>query len=426
MTTGAEIGSRLRAWLRQSEAAAPPPRRLEAFLLDHLGDDSRLRGPLRDLALQPLLLQLLRERSPAVRRSLLDALVRDLADTYAAPVLAELLDLLEAATDLAPQRPAGPGPILTTTTTTPAPGITAAGAADPATVPAVPTPTPAATTARAAIATATTTTATTTTAAITTVGTGPLHRQHLNALARSLHPLAPGLALGFLSAPVLAWLVGELSRLLPADWSGALLLVLLLCGMQLLLVVLPCLRPGASLRLVGSGNPRRSWRWISAAWVHHRHGEALLHAALLLVLLGGSPLPLSELVLRYQLTHLATLAPAVLLARRWLRGGLWDGASGAVAALISLAAGVSLLGWRSIDFPLLVFRVPSWVLFVVYGAIQMAWVLPRRSRQDRSLPLQRLLCSCWWWGSVFGLLWALISRLREWVTPLAQALFAPA
>jgi len=421
MATGGEIGSRLRAWLRQSEAGAPPPRRLEAFLLDHLGDDSRLRGPLRDLALQPLLLQLLRERSPAVRRSLLDALVRDLADTYAPPVLAELLDLLEAATDLVPQRPA----TTTTTTTTTAAAVAAATA--------VPTPPPAAAPARAATAatrtaTTTTTTATTTTATTATTtaaSAGLLRRQQLNVLARSLHPLAPGLALGFLSAPVLAWLTAELGRLLPANWSGALLLVLLLCGMQLLLLLLPWLCPVAALRLVGSGNPRRSWRWISAAWVHHRHGEALLHVVLLLVVLGGSPLPLSELVLRFQLTNLATLAPAVLLARRWLRRGLWDGASGAVAALISLAAGVSLLGWRSIDFPFLVFRVPSWVLFVVYGAIQMAWVLPRRSRQDRSLPLQRLLCSCWWWGTVFGLLWALISRLREWATPLAQALFAP-
>lgn len=415
MATGREIGSRLRAWLRQSEAAAAPPRRLEAFLLDHLGDDSRLRGPLRDLALQPLLLQLLREPSPAVRRSLLDALVRDLADTYAPPVLAELLDLLEAATDLVPQRPAATA----TTTTAATAAATAATAATTATT-AVPTPPPAAATARAATATATTTTATATAASA-----GLFRRRHLNVLARSLHPLAPGLALAFLSAPVLAWLAAELGRLLPPSWSGALLLVLLLCGMQLLLLLLPCLRPVAALRLVGSGNPRRSWRWISTAWVHHRHGEALLHAVLLLVVLGGSPLPLSELVLRFQLTSLATLAPAVLLARRWLRRGLWDGASGAVAALISLAAGVSLLGWRSIDFPFLVFRVPSWVLFVVYGAIQMAWVLPRRSRQDRSLPLQRLLCSCWWWGTVFGLLWALISRLRVWATPLAQALFAP-
>lgn len=395
MGTGGEIGSQLRTWLLQAGGTPPPPRRLEAFLLDHLGDESRLRGALRDLAVQPLLLQLLREPSPAVRRSLLDTLVQDLADIYAPPVLAELLDLLEAATGLAPQRPPGSR-----------------------------TPTPRAATTTATVATAATTAAATTDG-IGTAGAGLISRRSLNALARSLHPLAAGLALGFLASPVLAWLAAELSRLLPAAWSGGLLLVLLLCSMQLL-ALLPRLRHKAALRLVGSGNPRRSWRWISAPWVHHRHGEALLNGLMLLVVLGSSPLPFSHLVLRYQLTSLATLAPAVLLGRSWLRMGLWDGATGAVAALISLAAGVSLLSWRSISFPFLIFTVPSWVLFVVYGAIQMAWVLPRCSLQDRSLPLQRLLCSCWWWGTLFGLLWALISRLREWVTPLAQALFAPA
>lgn len=403
MGTGGEIGSQLRAWMLRADATPQQPRQLEAFLLDHLGEEIRLRGPLRDLAGQPLLLQLLREPSPAVRRSLLDTLVRDLADIYAAPILAELLDLLEAATGLAPQRPA----VLTPQRET---GDNPSRPASPATAQDSPTPLAASGSAAAQLA------------APDLGEPGLLNLLHLDALARALHPLAAGLALSFLAAPVLAWLAGELTRLLPRSWSGGLLLVLLLGGLHLVLLPLPRLRHSAALRLVGSGDPRRAWRWISAPWVHHRHGEALLNAVLLLVILGPSPLPLPQLVLRYQLTSLATLAMAVLLARRWLRKGLWDGASGAVAALISLAAGVSLLSWRSINFAFGVLTVPSWVLFVVYGAIQMVWVLPRRSRQDRSWPLQRLVCSCWWWGTLFGLLWALVSRLREWASPLGHEL----
>lgn len=403
MGTGGEIGSQLRAWLLQGDVPAPQPRRLEAFLLDQLGDETRLRGPLRDLAGQPLLLQLLREPSQAVRRSLLDTLVRDLADIYAAPILAELLDLLEAATGLESQRPE----VLTSQRPT---GDNPSRPASPATAQDSAAPRSASGSESGQLA------------APEAGEPGLRNRLRLDALARALHPLAAGLALSFLAAPVLAWLAGELMRLLPGSWSGGLVLVLLLAGMQLLLLPLPRLRHTAALRLVGSGDPRRSWRWISAPWVHHRHGEALLNALVLLVVLGPSPLPLPQLVLRYQLTSLATLAMAVLLARRWLRKGLWDGASGAVAALISLAAGVSLLSWRSIDFAFTVLTVPSWVLFVVYGAIQMMWVLPRRSRQDRSWPLQRLACSCWWWGTVFGLLWAFASRLREWATPLGQGL----
>ena len=94
MGKGREIGAQLHAWLARGDREALQSRRLEGVLLDALGGDPRLRAPVRDLALQPLLLKLLQEPSPAARRSMLETLVQDLQATYAPAVLAELLDLL--------------------------------------------------------------------------------------------------------------------------------------------------------------------------------------------------------------------------------------------------------------------------------------------------------------------------------------------
>lgn len=395
MGTGGEIGSQLRLWLQRDQAAPLQPRLLEAFLLDQLGGETRLRGPLRDLAVQPLLLQVLREPSAAVRRSLLDTLARDLAEIYAPPVLEELLALLEAATGLAPASAPGAA----------AEPVGRDSAAPRSAPPAWMAPADAHDRSRALRE------------------AGLLLRRQLRALARAIHPLAPGLALGFANALVIAWLGGELGRLLPASWRAGVSLVVVLTAVELLLLrPFQSLRRRAPLSLGDSGDPHRAWRWITAPWVHQRPLEALLNAALLLILLGGTPLPLGPLLLRYLLTALATMAGAVLLARRWLRQGSWDGATGAVAALIALATGVSLLQWRPAQFPCGPLNVPAWVLLLVYGAIQMAWVLPRRERQDPSRPWQRLLCSSWFWGTALGLLWALLSRVPGWVGPITQAL----
>ena len=410
MGKGREIGAQLRTWLARGDLEPLQARVLEGVLLDALGQDIRLRGPVRDLALQPLLLKLLQERSPGARRSMLDTLTRELADTYAPAVLTELLDLLEAATGLplpsdrpAAERPESEHAVSELSESDHSlSGLPESGR--PASGPSTSGPEASQWDAAAAVATA---------------ARNPL--QAAEGLGHGLLALAPALALAFANALVMQWLGGELAQQLPADWSSGLVLVLALAALQLLLLrPLARLRRSAPLRLEDSGDPHRLWRWLTAPWVHHRQGEALLNGLMLLILLGDSSLPLGQLLLRYLLTGLATMAPAVLLARRWLRAGVWDGATGAVAALIALAMGVSLLQWRPVSFPFGVLTVPVWVLFLVYGAIQMGWVLPRRVREERALPWQRLLCSCWFWGSAWGLIWALLTRLQVLLETLLQ------
>jgi membrane associated rhomboid family serine protease len=381
MGKGRQIGAQLNTWLAGVGRESLQPRLLEAVLLDALGSDPRLRGPLRDLALQPLLLKLLQESSPAVQRSMLETLAGDLQDTYAPVVLAELLDLLEAATGQSLSR---------------------ASATQPSPVPQVAGP-----------------------------GRGaPRQRQppaqdwvqSVQALLLELQPLAPGLALAFSNALVFLWLGDELGRLLPSSLSSGVVLLLALALLQVLLAgPLSRLRRSAPLTLADSGDPHRVWRWITAPWLHRRQPEALLNGLMLFVLLGDTPLPLGQLLLRYLLTSLATLLPAVLLARRWLRAASWDGATGAVSALIALATGVSLLQWRPVSFPLAVLSVPVWVLFLVYGTLQLGWVLPRQHPDEAASPRRRLLCSCWCWGTGLGLLWALLTRLQEWLEPLMRS-----
>jgi len=389
MGKGREIGLQLHRWISQADPQPLQGRVLQGLLLDALGEQTRLLGPLRDLAQQPLFLQLLQEPSPAIRRSLIEALRQELAGIYAAATLAELTDLLEAVSDGAPaDQPVAGGSV---TGPVPDPAAAAADHAGPSRP------------------------------------SGRLtHPQRLSTLLahgrRVLQPLGPGLALGFAHALVCFWLGGELARLLPRYCNGLAVLLLLLALPQLLLLRPPLkrLRRRAALQLSSSTDPHRAWCWITSPWVHHRQGEAVLNGVLLLILLFGTPLPLGQLLLRYLLTTLATLAPAVLLARHWRLNGIRDGASGAVAALIALATGVSLLHWRPVTFPFGLLAVPCWVLLLVNAAIQMNWVLPRQGEADRSSPRQRLLCSCWCWGTMLGFGWALLSRLQEWAVPLMR------
>jgi len=197
-----------------------------------------------------------------------------------------------------------------------------------------------------------------------------------------------------------------------------------------LLLVLQALAAGpfrgwrrqAPLRLELASDPHQLRRWLSAPWLHHRHGEAVLNGLMLLAILGRSPLPLGELLLRYALTSLATTALGVAYARRRLQAGLWDGATGAVAALIALAAGLSLLQWRPVRFLVGPLDLPAWVLFVVYSALQLGWVLPRLEPNDGAAPAQRLLRSSWWWGTALGPGWALLTRAGELLGPLLNQL----
>jgi len=225
--------------------------------------------------------------------------------------------------------------------------------------------------------------------------------------------LAPGLALAASGALVLCWAGSALDRELLEGWgwSGGMALVVVLGLLQALsLGPLKGLPRRWWLDSSQSGDPHQAWRWLSNPWLHANGPEAVTNLILLALLLGNSPLQLSDVVLRYCLTALACLAPAAALAQRWGVQRRWSGASGAVSALIALAAGLSLLRWRELGFSSLGLSIPAWVLLLVYGALQLGWQLPRQG-DDESTPLQRLLSSSWAWGLMGGLGWALVSWL---------------
>jgi membrane associated rhomboid family serine protease len=362
---GWQLGLQLKQWLSQ-EAAPLRSQALANRLIDGLGSEDSLRGPLRDLASQPLLQQALYGKG-ANRQVALASLSQQLRQIYAPAVLTELLDLLEAATGLQVLRPAAA-----------------------ATAPSTPAPTPPAAAERLKLQL----------------------RQH----GPVLLAIGPGLALGAGGALVFAWLARELDRAVfeAWGWSGGVVLVLVLGLLQALsLGPLKPLRQRWPLDAEQALQPGEAWRWLGAAWIHQRGLEASLNLLLLLVFLGDSALQLGDVVLRYCLTALATLTPAVILAARWRLQRQWSGAAGPISALIALAAGLSLLHWKQVDLVTPLFSVPAWVLLLVYGALQLNWQLPSGVGERSGTPLQRLLCSQWAWGLLLGLGWAVITRLRE-------------
>jgi membrane associated rhomboid family serine protease len=380
MGKGRDIGTRLHRSVEDGSARRFSHQSLLGRMLDDLGGDTSLQGPLRDLAMRPLFLQSLQQERLALRQSAAASLSRDLQDTYAPRILGELLDLLEAALGVTLPRPENPKP------ETPKPEtprvelgpVTKRTAVKPAAAAGVPV-----------------------------------------ALSATARALGPGLALAAAIALVIAWLGGELERLWLDRWTAAPVLVACLLAVQALSAgPLKRWRREAPLRLEWAGDPHQLHRWVSSPWLHHRHGEALLNGLMLLAILGTSPLPLGELLLRYCLTSLATTGLGVAFAYRRLTAGVWDGATGAVAALIALAGGLSLLQWRPMGFSLGPLELPAWVLVLIYGTLQLGWVLPRLDPDDRSTPPQRLLRSSWWWGTVLGLGWALLTRVGEWLGPL--------
>jgi hypothetical protein len=362
MGKGRELGLQLRQWVATGALSLDNPQALANRLIDALGAEQGLRGPVRDLASQPLLIKVLRLQG-GPQRSALQALSSHLAGVYAPRVLVELLDLLEAASGM---EPSGRDAAM---------GSAAAGA-----------------------------------------GLAPSPRPEPFQLLESLGPLGPGLALAAASAPVLFWAGGELERWIFAawGWSSGVVLVLALALLQALaLGPLRSLRRRWPLTLEGSGDPRRAWCWITAPWIHAGNGEAVLNLVILVILLGGTSLPLASLLLRYTLTALATTAPALLVARQGRVLRQWDGASGPIAALIALGAVLSLLHWRVHGYALGPLSIPAWVLLLIYGALQLGRQLPRRDPQDTSPPLVRLWSSPWWWGTLLGAAWALITRAQE-------------
>jgi len=439
MGIGRSLGLALAGWLEAGTPGLENGVALGNRLVDLLGADQTLAGPLRDLARRPLLRQAL-AGSGMARRAALTALVLDLRGTYAPAVLAELVDVLEhglGVGGLAPSEDAGGNGGGSGTAASPrsagGPGMAAAArvvvsaellqeqepgvAPYPAELPSRPALPSAAQGLQAG--------ARVQPEALAAPAPSPVDLQRVppgrrlptldwRNLRRDLLPLGPGLALGAAMALVLAWLAGVLDGelLAPRQWSAGLALALALAAMQIATLPGPLrfLRRAALLDQEESAQPRLAWRWVSAPWFHRRNGEALLNVLLLALILGPTPLALDQVVLRYALTVLACLAlAAVAASRQGLRHQHWGGASGAVGALVGLAVGLSLLRWRVIGFVIGEITVPAWVLLVVVGSLQLAWILPRSHPGDPGRPSQRLLASPWWWGLMLGFGWALVS-----------------
>lgn len=379
MGQGRDLGVQLRHWLISEPEALRSGRAISNRLIDALGAHDQLKGPIRDLAAQPLLLQVL-HGDGARRRTALVSLHQHLRATYAPAVLQELQELLAAATDetLSADQLQEPQP-----------------APKPAPQPAAPS----------------------VSAPRSSAGRLPdVLREHTLQLRPILLAIGPGLALAAAGALVFSWLAGELDRAVFEGWgwSGGVVLVLLLGLLQALsLGPLKALRRRWPLNDQQALEARQAWRWLGAAWIHQHGLEAALNLLLLLVFLGSSPLQLGDVVLRYGLTALATLTPAVILASHWRLQRQWSGAAGPVSALIALAATLSLLHWQPIDLRTPLFSVPAWVLLLVYGALQLNWQLPAAGADRSGTPLQRLLCSQWAWGLLLGLSWALLTWGQE-------------
>ncbi|WP_415398811.1 rhomboid family intramembrane serine protease [Synechococcus sp. W4D4] len=359
MGLGTTLGRQLRQWLIQNPEALKSGRAIANRLIDALGAEDGLKGPIRDLANQPLLLHLLHGEG-ASQASARASLVAHIRQTYSPEVQAELEDLLNAACGQAPPPSA------------------------PSSPPSAPKP--------------------------------QAVEGQLRPTLRRLEPLAPGLVLSACGALVLSWFGQELDRLIfdGWGWSGGMVLVLGLASLSIGPWRQP-LRHRWSLSSEQATRPREVWRWISAPWVHGNGVEAAVNLTVLLIVLGNSPLPLGQVILRYSLTALACLTLAAICAERWTIQRTWSGSSGAVCALIGLAAGSSLLHWKLLVFRPLGLSIPAWVLLLLVGALQLGWQLPRQQSGEDSTALQRLLASSCSWGLILGLLWALISRLQEWL-----------
>lgn len=364
-STGQRLGLQLKGWMEAGGAGLESGQALGNRLVDALGADDRLKGPVRDLASQRLLLQALHQEG-AAQRSALSSLAEQLASTYAPAVLQELLDLLEAATGVAmPRQPAqGPQALLS------------------------PKPKPSRAT------------------------------RPWGSVVQELRPFAPGLALAAGGALVLSWASRELDRELfeGLGWSGGVVLVVVLGLLQALaLGPLKRWRRHWILNEQSAGEPRQAWRWLAAPWVHAKSAEAAVNLVALLILLGDSALQLGDVVLRYSLTALATLMLSAVMAQRFAVVRTWSGASGSISALIALGASLSVLHWRQLSFNAGPIAIPAWVLLLVYGALQLGWQLPRQADGDVSRPLERLLSCQWWWGLVLGVVWGLISWGQSWL-----------
>lgn len=432
MGTGRQLGQLLQHWLREKGPATPPVgNALANRWSDALGSDDSLRPPLRDLAHRPLFRQALAQQGAAQRASL-EQLGRELQRTYSQEVMAELLDLLEAFADVTLPRPEGRDGATGARGAASGQGLTP-GSASRAPESCNDDDRPKA-----------------------AGGATPWLKHsdsQLRRLRRRLEPMAPGIALAASAALVWTWLGRELDRLLFEGWgwSGGMVLVLLLVLIEGLGLLQPLRRwqRAGLLRIGNNASSHQAWRWITAPWQQPSRRQAALNLGLLAVILGPSALQLPDVLLRYSLVCLATLTLAALVAAGSAarpaataastaaepRDGnrpstdLAGGASGAVASLIALGVGLSLLQGRQLSYGFGPLTVPAWVLLLISAGFELSWMAytpgpasgeagtsSATAATERTPPLwsrRQLLSQPWSWGLLLGLSWAAASKSAE-------------
>jgi hypothetical protein len=213
MGIGRQIGEQVKCWSSNGDLINLPPQALANRLIDAAGSSLRLRGPLQALGVDPLFQQLLRENRPAQSRSLLQSLISELAELYTPSILAELCDLLTAASGLVHNQ------------------STANGSKTP-------------------------------TSSVPAVATANW-RTHPWRLVCTFRPLTPGVVLAAGSSLVLAWLGSEFDRVLfeQLGWSSGVVLLLFLALVQL--ATRWGIRPVRSAVLLDRSSavdPRQAWR----------------------------------------------------------------------------------------------------------------------------------------------------------------------
>ena len=365
MGIGREIGEQVKYWSSSGDLINLPPHALANRLIDAAGSSLRLRGPLHALGLDPLFQQLLKETRPAKSRTLLQSLTSELAELYTPSILAELSDLLAAASGL----------VISQSTPSERKTLTASGLA---------------------LAYAYWCTS-------------------IWRLVYTFRQLAPGFALAASYSLVLAWFGGELERVLFKNlgWSSGTVLLLILVFLQLLTRwgILPW-RSLSLLNRSSAVDSRQAWRWVAAPWVHASDKEALINIFTMGIMICSTPLSLPDLVLRYSLTSLTCIGIAVQCSRWCHIRRMWGGASGFTAMLVSFNATLSLLHWQEFNFNLGPMRVPAWVLLWSYIAIQLARTMPRQHAGDRAGAWQRVACSPWAWGLPLGVIFGSVNWLQ--------------
>jgi len=236
-------------------------------------------------------------------------------------------------------------------------------------------------------------------------------------VVENLYPLAPGIALSASFALVFAWLGGELDRLEVVGLNmGSGFLIAFLGMFELLRFVPQKIHYSFSKWMINSSEvaiTSNAWKWISHSFIHAKAGECVLNLLMLFIILGNTPLPLSEIFFRFNLTSLACLIGAAAYARNSGITKVWGGASGSVAALISLACCLSLFEVRSLNFDIGWISFPAWVLFIVNSSLHLTWQQKQKKQNKDKKFVQIVLSTPFAWGSILGGFWSIITILQK-------------